>query len=234
MAEPNLHTNHRQRMMEKLRKQGIDAFADHEVLELTLYLSIPRGDTNPAAHRLLRQFGSLHAVFEAPVEALARVEGIGPRSAQTLHFLFELFNRYQRDRSRMEREATRLTTAEKLGAYFIPQFVGEKHEKLLAAYLDNAGRVLQCEEISGGGTTHVAFDLHKIVRFAFLHDAAGVVLAHNHPNGELLPSDGDLDATRVAADTFERLNLHLIDHILVAGDRYRSLAAALWPSGRRR
>ena len=65
-----LHQNHRERVMEKFRRFGLDVFSDHEVLELLLIFSIPRVDTNPTAHRLLARFGSLHAVLEAPVEQL--------------------------------------------------------------------------------------------------------------------------------------------------------------------
>ena len=78
MAE-QLHKNHRERVLEKFRRFGLDTFADHEVLELLLFFAIPRVDTNPIAHRLMARFGSLHAVLEAPAEQLCEVEGIGPR-----------------------------------------------------------------------------------------------------------------------------------------------------------
>lgn len=71
------HSGHRARKRRQFRDHGIDAFADHEVLELLLYYAVPRRDTNPIAHALMDRFGSLNAVLSAPVEELERVPGMG-------------------------------------------------------------------------------------------------------------------------------------------------------------
>ena len=76
-----LHDGHRARKKEQFRRQGLDGFADHEVLELLLYYAIPRKDTNEIAHRLLQKFGSLQNVFSAPLEELAKVDGVGESAA---------------------------------------------------------------------------------------------------------------------------------------------------------
>ena len=76
-----LHDGHRARKKEQFRRQGLDGFADHEVLELLLYYAIPRKDTNELAHRLLQKFGSLQNVFSAPLEELAKVDGVGESAA---------------------------------------------------------------------------------------------------------------------------------------------------------
>ena len=135
-----LHQNHRERVLEKFRRFGLDVFSDHEVLELLLFFAIPRVDTNPTAHRLLERFGSLHAVLEAPVEQLCEVQGIGPRSADLLKLSFAMCARYQQDLAKSERHSDKLNSYEKIGEYFVPQFAGEQEEVLLAAYLDGAGR----------------------------------------------------------------------------------------------
>ena len=82
-----VHEGHRSRKKEQFRAHGLDAFADHEVLELLLYYAVPRQDTNPIAHRLMEKFGSLDAVFAADRAALEEVEGIG-ENASTLLDLF--------------------------------------------------------------------------------------------------------------------------------------------------
>ena len=76
-----LHDGHRARKKEQFRRQGLDGFADHEVLELLLYYAIPRKDTNEIAHRLLQKFGSLQNVFSAPLEELSKVDGVGESAA---------------------------------------------------------------------------------------------------------------------------------------------------------
>lgn len=222
MAE-QLHQNHRERVLEKFRRFGLDVFSDHEVLELLLFFAIPRVDTNPTAHRLLARFGSLHAVLEAPVEQLCEVQGIGPRSADLLKLSFALCARYQMDLAKTDRHSDKLNTIEKIGAYFVPQFAGEQDEVLLAAYLDGAGRVIKCEEIARGGHAQVTVDAYKIARTALLCGAAGVALAHNHPNGTATPSAEDISVTNRLEQVLAGLGLELVDHCVVARGKYVSI-----------
>ena len=84
----SVHEGHRQRKKEQFREHGLDAFADHEALELLLYYAIPRQDTNPIAHRLLERFGSLEGVFSAPAYELQKVEGVGENAATLIRLLF--------------------------------------------------------------------------------------------------------------------------------------------------
>ena len=88
-----VHDGHRARKKEQFRTHGLDAFADHEVLELLLYYAIPRADTNPIAHRLIERFGSLDGVFSASVSELSQVEGVGESAATLLALLMPLCRR---------------------------------------------------------------------------------------------------------------------------------------------
>ncbi len=115
--EPNLHENHRQRVWEKFRRFGLQVFADHEVLELLLFFAIRRGDTNPTAHALLKRFGSLHAVLEAPPEELQKVKGVGPHTASLIKVAFALVGRYQADVAKMEANGDKLNSSERIGAF---------------------------------------------------------------------------------------------------------------------
>lgn len=219
----NPHTGHRKRTMDKFRRFGMDIFSDHEVLEILLYFAVRQGDTNPAAHRLLDRFGSLHAVFEAPREQLMEVEGIGPHSADLIKTVFALYGRYQADVAKMVQHHDKLTSFERVGEYFVPQFACEQDEVLLAAYLDGAGRVIKCEEIARGGHAHVTIDPYKIASGALLCHAAGVAIAHNHPSGSPKPSPEDLDATQLLEETLAGLHLELVDHCVVARGSYTSI-----------
>lgn len=90
-----VHDGHRRRMRERFRREGLDGFADHEVLELVLFDCIPNGNVNPLAHELLDTFGSLHGVLEARMDQLLAVKGVGERTAAHLATLLPLFRRYQ-------------------------------------------------------------------------------------------------------------------------------------------
>ena len=88
-----VHEGHRSRKKEQFRAHGLDAFADHEVLELLLYYAVPRQDTNPIAHRLMQKFGSLEAVFSADRETLEEVEGVGENASTLLTLMLPLMRR---------------------------------------------------------------------------------------------------------------------------------------------
>lgn len=108
--EGNPHQGHRRRMLDKFGRLGVDAFADHELLEVLLYYTIRQGDTNPVAHALMQHFGSLHAVLEATAEQLCEVEGVGPRTAEYLSLISASMRRYQADRIRARNSVVWLKT----------------------------------------------------------------------------------------------------------------------------
>ena len=119
-----LHDGHRARKKEQFRRQGLDGFADHEVLELLLYYAIPRKDTNELAHRLLQKFGSLQNVFSAPLEELAKVDGVGESAALFLTLLPQVQKRAMRSGGK-ERV---LNSVDKCGRYFLALLGHERQE----------------------------------------------------------------------------------------------------------
>ncbi|MCI7124726.1 MAG: hypothetical protein MR935_00770 [Agathobaculum sp.] len=226
MAEHD-HADHRSRMLGKFRRHGLEVFEEHEVLEMLLFFAIPRKDTNAIAHRLIARFGSLHEVFEAPYEQLLEVAGIGPQSATMLKLVFCSFGRYQQGRVRADRDSEKLTTRERVGAYFVPQFFGKTEEMLMAAYLEGSGRVIKCEVISHGSHDRVLVDGYNVARRAMLCGAHGVALAHNHPNGRCEPSQEDIELTRNLIRQLAGLGIQLVDHCVVVNDRYCSICQRL-------
>ena len=93
-----MHEGHRKRLRENFLKNGLDNFQSHNVLEMLLFYTIPRSDTNETAHRLIDRFGSLSAVLEAPVEELMKVKGVGERTATFLHLIPEITRVYLKDK----------------------------------------------------------------------------------------------------------------------------------------
>lgn len=97
-----MHENHRARVRKRFEHEGLKTFADHNVLELLLFYSIPQKDTNDIAHRLLDEFGSLSAVFDAPKDVLMNVVGVGENTATLIKLMPELFSRYEQDKIKNE------------------------------------------------------------------------------------------------------------------------------------
>ena len=93
----NVHEGHRDRLRQRFLQEGLENFQDHNVLELLLFYSIPRKDTNEEAHNLINRFGSLSGVFDASFEELCEVKGIGENSAALIKIMPELFKKYEVD-----------------------------------------------------------------------------------------------------------------------------------------
>lgn len=215
-----VHDGHRARKKQQFRAHGLDAFADHEALELLLYYAIPRVDTNPVAHRLMERFGSLDGVLSAPVEALEEVEGVGENAATFLSLIIPLV---RRARTSSDRRVTILNSPEQIGAYFCDRFFGVGDEHLYEACLDAKGKLLQCFKVADGSVDAVNLNMRVIVENALKCGASAVVLSHNHPSGVALPSEDDNTTTLMVYDALRTVGVELVDHVIVADDDFVSL-----------
>lgn len=218
-----IHDGHRERKREQFRQHGIDAFADHEVLELLLFYAIPRRDTNPIAHALLERFGGLEQVLAAPLEELEKVPGMGPGAATLIKLAPQVVRRARLSAVANEKI---LDTTERLGAFFLEQFVAQHNEVMYQLCLDAKGRLLSCQKVCEGDVSGVSLNLRKIVENALRCNAVLVALSHNHPSGVALPSQEDIAATRQVQAALETIGVRFADHIIVADDDYVSFREA--------
>ena len=216
-----IHDGHREKMRQRFLKSGLDAFADHEALELLLYYAIPRRDTNPIAHALMERYGSLSAVLAAPVEDLKKVEGVGESAAILLKLAPQLYRKAKMSDAEQE---TILSSVERVGAYLLDRFAGEKNEVVYQLCLDRKGKLLVCKKLGEGGVASADLDIRRLVENALLTGASAVVLAHNHPSGVALPSRDDYAATDRAKTALAVVGVALTDHIIVADGDFVSMA----------
>lgn len=136
-----IHDGHRERFRARFLQDGLDGFEDHQVLELLLFHVIPRADTNPIAHRLMRRFGTLSAVLEADPKDLASVEGMGDKAAAFLSLIPQVTRRYFHDR--VNRDNPPLTSSEAVIGYLVPLMAGRPEEVFYVLCLDSQCRVLE-------------------------------------------------------------------------------------------
>lgn len=216
-----IHDGHREKMRRRFLNSGLESFADHEALELLLYYAIPRRDTNPIAHALMERYGSLSAVLSAPVEDLKKVEGIGESGAVLLRLVSQL---YRKARLAEAEQETVLSSIERVGAYLLDRFEGERHEVVYQLCLDRKGRLLACKRLGEGGVTSAELDIRRMMENAIFTNASAVVLAHNHPSGIALPSQEDYHTTDRAKAALETIGVQLLDHIIVADGDLVSMA----------
>ena len=216
-----IHDGHREKMRQRFMTGGLDAFADHEILELLLYYAIPRRDTNPIAHALMERYGSLPAVLAAPMEDLKRTEGIGESAAVLLHLVPQVC---RRARLAQVGEDQVLNSSERAGSYLLECFDGESREVIYQLCLDRKGKLLACKRLGEGSVASADLDVRRLVENAILTGASAVILAHNHPSGVAMPSDGDYTATMRVRAALNAIGIELADHIIVADGDFVSMA----------
>lgn len=215
------HDGHRQRLKDRYLKEGLDHFEQHQVIELLLFYGIPRKDTNDLAHRLIKRFGNVVGVLEAPREELEKVDGMGPACSAFFKTLYDL-NRYCQvhcvDRPMI------LNTIERCGMIVVPYFEGRRNEVVYLLCLDAKCKMLCCKEVGEGSVNSAAVPIRRVVEMALAAGATSVVLAHNHPSGVAVPSAEDAWTTRKLARALDAVEIQLVDHLIVADGDYVSLA----------
>lgn len=209
----SIHTGHRERLRERLRTAGLNAFSEHEVLELLLTYAIPRQDVNPLAHELIGTFGSLSAVLDADESELMRVKGMGKSAALLLTMMPQLMRRYQLS-SLGERPV--IVTLSDAKSYCAPLFIGASEEQIYMICLDQAGHVLHRTLLHTGTVDQVMLHPRTVVETAIRHNAHAVILTHNHPSGIAEPSQADLDITKRIGAALYMIGIKLVDHLIFA------------------
>ena len=207
---------HRQRLRERFLKSGLAGFAEHEVVELLLTLAIPRRDVKEPAKALLARFDNLRGVMDAPRSELQSVAGVGEVAATALRVIRAAATRYLQQAS--EDDAEVLSDPRRLSDFWRMRIGALKHEVFAVAYLDSAGRLLRdgVETLQEGTIDRAAVYPRRVAAAALRREAAAIVLAHNHPNGLLQPSEHDKLITRAIVLAAETVGLRVVDHLIVA------------------
>lgn len=215
-----VHDGHRDRLKSRFAEHGLESFNDINALELLLFYAIPRKDTNVMAHDLVDRFGSLSGVFDASLRELTDVPGIGENTALLIKLVPQMMKKCQLSKVNDIRV---FRSSNDLGRFLVPRFVDERDELALLLCLDSRKSLICCRVLNRGVVNAVDITVRRLVELALKNKAASLVLAHNHPEGIALPSREDEAFTRKAGEALRLMGMELVDHIIVAGDRYFSM-----------
>ena len=219
MTEENKphYLGHRQRLRERFLKSGLEGFADYEVVELLLTLAIPRSDVKRPAKALVARFGNLRDILDAPIEELSSVAGIGSVTPVALQIIRAAATLYLRQ-SGEGRES--LADPARLADLWRMRIGALQNEVFEVAYLDSGYRLLRdgVETLEEGTIDRAAVYPRRVVESALKRGAAALVLAHNHPNGNVAPSEHDKVLTRAIVLAAETVRLRIVDHLIVSAD----------------
>lgn len=210
-----------ERPREKLLARGAASLSDAELLAIFLRTGLPGLTAVDLARRLLEEHGSLRALFESDRRRFCTAPGLGPAKYAQLQAVLEMVRRYLHETLR---RGDVLRCPDDTRNYLSAQLRGRSHEVFACLFLDTRHRVLAFEEVFRGTIDGASVHPREIVKLALSHNAAALILAHNHPSGVSEPSQSDIHLTLRLRDALSLVDVRVLDHIIIGDGQPLSLA----------
>ncbi len=219
MAPAASLAGHRERLRARLLSAGPDALADHELIEIALFLALPRRDTKAIARVLIARFGSFAAAIAAPVPDLLGVDGLGDAGVAALKTVHAAAQRLAKAEV-IYRPV--LSNWDRLMEYLQAVLARERVEQFRILFLDNKNRLLADEAQAKGTVNHTPVYPREVVKRALELHATAIILVHNHPSGDPSPSQDDIEMTKEIKRATSVLGVVLHDHVIVGNGQWLS------------
>lgn len=214
-----------ERPRERLLREGAEALSDAELLAIFLRVGVKGKSAVELARDLVNHFGGLTRLFAADLDAFSRFNGLGPAKYAQLRAVLEMARRALNEEMRA---GDVLASPAAVRDYLRLTLAGLAHEVFMAVFLDAQNRVLAVEELFRGSLTQTSVYPREVVKRALAHNAGGIILAHNHPSGVAEPSQADRWLTDQLKTALALVDVRVLDHFIVAGDRGVSFAERGW------
>jgi DNA repair protein RadC len=211
------------RPREKLERHGPSALGDNELLALVLGSGSRHSDVLDLANVILERCGGLHGLTRAAAVDLRRITGVGSTRAAQVLAAVELG---RRTLVRGHAARPQLNTPRQLASYLLPQHGSSPVEQFGIVLLDTKHRLLQIKLISTGSMDSTVAHPREVFREAIAGRAAAIVLFHNHPSGDPRPSADDLALTARLSEAGHVVGIDVLDHLILADQRYYSFTEA--------
>jgi DNA repair protein RadC len=218
-ASPLSAEGHRQRLRQRLLTAGPDSVADHELLEMVLFLALPRRDTKPIARALLNRFGSFANAIAAPISDLRSVEGLGDAGSAALKTVQAAAVRLIK--SEVQAQPV-VSNWDALMGYLNAPLARERTEQFRILFLDGKNRLLADEAQARGTVNHTPVYPREVAKRALELHATALILVHNHPSGDPTPSRPDMQMTAEIKRALETIDVVVHDHIIVGNGKWLS------------
>lgn len=212
---------HRERVCSKFINEGAEVFDDVELLEMLLFHSETEKSTSYISQRLLNKYGSFANVLEAGYNELLINQGVSAKSALLMQLIPKLSKRYFESKWG---DKPLLNSSKLAGDYAVSLFVDRIYESFFVVSLDTQNRVNYSKAVFEGTINEAPVYPRLILEEAIRRRANAIILAHNHPGGSINPSNADIMVTKKVMKALEPISIRIVDHIVVAGDKYFSFA----------
>ena len=210
------------RPREKLLLKGTSSLSDAELIAILLGSGTTTVSAVELAKRILKGVdNNLHDLARLSVKDLMKIKGIGEAKAVTIIAALEVGRR----RKEIDpEEKPKISSSKDVFELLKPHLQDLHHEEFWIVLLNRANRVLKKHQISQGGVAGTVADPKIIFKIALEELASGVILAHNHPSGNLTASQADIDLTKKLKEAGKLLEIQVLDHLILAGQKYFSFA----------
>lgn len=214
-----------ERPRERLLAQGAASLSDAELLAIFLRTGVPGQTAVDLARTLLSDFGSLRALLAADLRSFCRRKGLGSAKYAQLQAVLEMARRHLLAQLSSPQA---LNSPSAAGDYLRARIGHLPHEVFAVLFLDSQHRLLACEELARGTIDGAAVYPREVVKAALRHNAAAVLLAHNHPSGVAEPSAADRALTDRLREALQLVDIRVLDHLVIGADRTTSFAERGW------
>lgn len=213
-----IHDGHRNRMRQRIEKDGIESLQEHEILEYLLYAVVPRKDTNELAHKIIEICGNLNGVFDQSIERLQKIEGVTYNMAIFLSSMSGIIRRYLL----LEESGINISNVQECVKIMRPIFETLKYEEMHMLLGNSKGKYLKRVLVAKGNASEVHCNVRDLVDIALRNNASRVVIIHNHPSNRPQASFADDLLTEKIFMAFNMIGIKFQDHIIVTKDSYFS------------
>lgn len=211
-----------ERPREKVLLKGVASLSDAELLAILISSGTKEKSALDLARDILSQAdNNLHELGRLGVMELQQTKGIGEARAITIAAALELGRRRQMGEAL---QRTAITQSRDAAEIAIPLMRDLAHEVFCIFYLNQSNKILRYEIISSGGLTGTVADIRIMLKNALLQNANKLIIAHNHPSGNLQPSHQDKELTKKLKEAATYMDIQLLDHLIIAGTNYLSMA----------
>jgi DNA repair protein RadC len=211
---------HKKRLRNRYKKDGLKGFHSYEVLELILSYSLVRKDTKKLAKDLFERFGTLTNLFNAPLEVLKEVGGVGERTATLIKLFKDVGDFHLKENILAKKE---IKSPQDVYDYLNFHYKGKPIEEFIVIYLDSAHRIIEVKPLFSGTINKSAVYIRELIKEILDLKSSALILAHNHPSGNINPSEQDIRVSKKIKKALSYIEAELVDHVICGDGNFYSL-----------
>lgn len=218
--QKNIHAGHRERLRENMLKTGLYNLDDVHFLEILLTYTITRADTNPIAHALLDTFGSIDEIFNAGIEALLTIKGVGVKTAKFLQYMS--VSAYMYNKACVMKKP-KLDTLGRLVNFIRKILPPSDNEQMILVILNKNMTLKSYKIFNGVSHSFISLDVNEVTDFLVKYKAHFCAIAHTHPKHNAMPSMEDLEMFKSFNTILNALSINLMENVILGENEFFSL-----------